>query len=175
MSEIKYNSKKRTHEKIKEAFKKLLQEKSIKDITAVEISEKAGITRGTFYAHFLNAFEVAREYESDLISSLIFNDDQNNLHELFNYLKENEEFYRELFTSDCSILFIKKLNEKFRDIIYGDLKKQDKKPMAELDASFYADGATYTIFKYFRNEISLSLDEIEWYIRANVSRQNSHA
>ena len=40
--------------------------------------------------------------------------------------------------------------------------------MLDLDIAFFTDGATYMILKYFRNEISLSLDEIEQYLKQRI-------
>ena len=55
MKETKYNSKKRTHEKIKRAFAQLLGEKkALNKITVAELAERSEVTRGTFYAHYNN-------------------------------------------------------------------------------------------------------------------------
>ncbi|TRZ36779.1 TetR/AcrR family transcriptional regulator [Niallia circulans] len=48
----------RTRQLILDAFTVLIQEKDFKDITVKDITEKATINRATFYAHFLDKYEL---------------------------------------------------------------------------------------------------------------------
>ena len=178
MKEIKYSSKKRTHERIKAAFAELLAEKkALNKITVAELAERAEVTRGTFYAHYNNIFEVAEELENDFISILdssaekitSIEDYPIYLHQIFVFLAEHEELYRQLFMSDAPMVFISHLNNQIEKIIKDILNENSiNKPMLDLDIAFFTDGATYMILKYFRNEISLSLDEIEWYLKQRI-------
>lgn len=178
MKEIKYSSKKRTHEKIKAAFAELLAEKkALNKITVAELAEKAEVTRGTFYAHYNNIFEVAEELENDFISILdssaekmtTIEDFPIYFHQVFEFLAEHEELYRQLLSSDAPLVFISKLNHQIEKTIKEILREHSiNKPMLDLDIAFFTDGATYMILKYFRNEIALSLDEIEWYLKQRI-------
>jgi len=49
---------KRTRQLIFDAFMALFQEKSFQSITVHDITERAGINRATFYAHFLDKYEL---------------------------------------------------------------------------------------------------------------------
>lgn len=175
---MKYNSKKRTHERIKKAFAGLLAEKkALNKITVAELAERAEVTRGTFYAHYDNIFEVAEELENEFISAL---DDSTAhieraedfpvyLHQIFVFLAANEDLYRQLLSSDAPLVFISRLNLQINKTIHRLLKQHDiEKPMLDLDITFLTDGATYMIFRYFRGELSLSLDEIEWYLKQRI-------
>ena len=178
MKEIKYCSKRRTHEKIKAAFAELLAEKkALNKITVAELAEKAEVTRGTFYAHYSNLFEVAEELENDFISVLDLSAERMGdiadfpiyFHQIFDFLAKHEELYRQLLSSDAPMVFIARLNHQIETTIRETLKKHSiEKPMLDLDIAFFTDGATYMILKYFRNEIPLSLDEIEWYLKQRV-------
>lgn len=178
MKEMKYNSKKRTHEKIKRAFAQLLGEKkSLNKITVAELAERAEITRGTFYAHYDNIFEVAEEIENELISALGTSTAQMErvedfpiyMHQIFVFLAANEDLYKQLLCSDAPLVFITRLNNQINLTIHKILSEHSiEKPMLDLDITFFTDGATYMILKYFRGEISLSLDEIEWYLKQRV-------
>ncbi len=178
MKEMIYSSKKRTHERIKKAFAELLAEKkALNKITVAELSERAEVTRGTFYAHYNNIFEVAEELENDFISILdssaehiTSNEDfPIYLHQIFNFLAEHEELYRQLLSSDAPMVFITRLNHQIEKTIKKILHEISiNKPMLDLDIAFFTDGATYMILKYFRGEISLSLDEIEWYLKQRI-------
>ena len=178
MKEMKYSSKKRTHEKIKAAFAELLAEKkALNKITVAELADKAEVTRGTFYAHYNNLFEVAEELENDFISVLDASAEQMTsvedfpiyMHKIFEFLAEHEDLYRQLLSSDAPLVFISHINQQIEKIIRRILRENSiEKPMLELDITFFTDGATYMILKYFRGEISLNLDEIEWYLKQRV-------
>lgn len=178
MKKIKYSSKKRTHERIKKAFAELLaQKEDLKKITVAELATKAEVTRGTFYAHFNNIFEVASEIESDFIETLDLavgemtdvDDFPFYFHKIFEFLAENEELYRQLLMSDAPLVFINRLNTRIEKTIREIMKEREKdRPMLDLDIAFFTDGATYMIMKYFRGEIQLSLDEIEWYLKQRI-------
>ncbi len=178
MKEIKYCSKRRTHEKIKSAFAELLAEKkALSKITVAELAARAEVTRGTFYAHYNNIFEVAEELENDFISVLDASAEKMTsiedypiyLHQIFVFLAEHDELYRQLFMSDAPMVFIKHLNHQIEKTIKEILREHSiEKPMLDLDIAFFTDGATYMILKYFRGEISLSLDEIEWYLKQRI-------
>ena len=178
MKEMKYNSKKRTHERIKRAFAELLSEKkALNKITVAELSERAEVTRGTFYAHYDNIFEVAEELENEFISALDSSTEHIErtedfpiyMHQIFVFLAANEDLYRQLLSSDAPLVFIARLNHQINKTIHRLLKEHSiEKPMLDLDITFFTDGATYMILKYFRGEVDLSLDEIEWYLKQRV-------
>jgi AcrR family transcriptional regulator len=179
MKEMKYSSKKRTHERIKKAFAELLAEKkALNNITIAELSERAEITRGTFYAHYNNLFEVADELENEFISAFESStahiehveDFPIYLHQIFVFLAANEELYRQLLSSDAPLLFISRLNNHLNETIHHLVKQHGiEKPTIDLDIMFLVDGSVYMIYRYFRGEISLSLDEIEWYLKQRIS------
>ncbi|MBR1801609.1 TetR/AcrR family transcriptional regulator [Candidatus Saccharibacteria bacterium] len=178
MKEIKYSSKKRTHEKIKQAFAELLAEKkALNNITVAELAERAEVTRGTFYAHYDNIFEVAEELENEFIETLDASAEKMTsvedfpiyLHQIFVFLGEHEELYRQLLSSDAPILYLSKLSRQIDKVIHESLREHAvDKPMLDLDIAFFTDGATFMILKYFRGEITLSLDEIEWYLKQRI-------
>ena len=178
MKKAKYSAKNRTHDKIKKAFAELLTEKkTLKKITVADLAKRAEITRGTFYTHFDNIFEVASEIESDFIETLDHvaeeitdvDDFPFQFHRIFEFLAENEELYKQLLSSDAPLVFINRLNTRIEKTIRKIMKEREKdRPMLDLDIAFFTDGATYMILKYFRGEIAMSLDEIEWYLKQKV-------
>jgi AcrR family transcriptional regulator len=178
MKEFKYCSKKRTHEKIKKAFAEMLAEKkALNKITVAELAERAEVTRGTFYAHYNNIFEVAEELENDFISVLDSSAEKMScvedfpiyFHQVFVFLAEHEELYCQLLQSDAPLVFVSRLNHQIEKTIKEILREHSiDKPMLDLDIAFFTDGATYMILKYFRKEISLNLDEIEWYLKQRI-------
>jgi AcrR family transcriptional regulator len=61
----------RTRQLLEEAFAELIQEKDFQSITVQDITERAGINRATFYAHFpdkyaLFEFKIRQEFRAEI-------------------------------------------------------------------------------------------------------------
>lgn len=90
-----------TKEKIKTGFLSLIEQKPVEKVTVKEICEKSGITRGTFYAHYENEYDLLKTLTVELISNAfdMINDlpgkkhseeeKINILSRMFDYLKDN--------------------------------------------------------------------------------------
>lgn len=63
-SESKFNN---TAKKMHNALIKLLEKKSFKDISIVEICKAAGVNRSTFYDHYTNTHDLIKETHTNLI------------------------------------------------------------------------------------------------------------
>ena len=149
------SSSKRTIELIKKAFAELIEEKrEIRAITVTELVKKAGLTRGAFYSHFDNIYDVAQVFQD---INLYFDN-------IFHFLKENESIYSKLLFSDEALIFMGWISKRINDSLTLILNNKNK----ELDIIFFTDGAINLIFKYFKKEINQSLDEIAIYIKAKA-------
>ena len=51
----------RTRAQLKSALTALLAEKDIQDITVSELADKVDISRGTFYLHYKNVFDMLQK------------------------------------------------------------------------------------------------------------------
>ena len=51
---------------IRKAFTELLEKKPIQSISIKELCERAGINRGTFYAHYTDIYDLRRQIEEDM-------------------------------------------------------------------------------------------------------------
>lgn len=91
-------------EKIEKAFVELLQSKELDDITVSEICKLTGLNRSTFYANFLDTYDLADKLRKTLeneFSSLFadydyFNERTGAL-KMFTHIKENQLFYKTYF------------------------------------------------------------------------------
>lgn len=70
-------SKKSTHKNaarsrhlIKQAFAELLNEKDMAKITVTDIVERANISRGTFYAHYLDVYDLYSAIQSNIVEAI---------------------------------------------------------------------------------------------------------
>lgn len=164
-------SSKKTRYELRKAFAELIQEKKvIKKITIQELVNKAGITRATFYTHYDNIYEIAEEIQDDFIDVVFNNIDNLNSTETLRiqieriaiHLKENEEMYRMLLTSDETLIFINRLNRLITKKL-SDYIQKHKCEHKTLDINFYVDEITSITLKYFRNELDTSIDELTEY------------
>lgn len=164
-------SSKKTRNELRKAFAELLEEKKIiKNITIKELVTKAGITRATFYTHYDNIYEIAEEIQEDFINVLFFDIDNLKSKETLSvqvqrvaeHLKENEEMYRKLLTSDEPLIFINRLNRLMTKNLSEFIIKH-KCEDRQLDINFYVDGITSVTLKYFRGELNTSIDELSEY------------
>ena len=95
---------KESQEKIVKAFIELLQSREIKEITVSDIIKNTGLNRSTFYANYMDIFDLAdktREILENEFSALFADYDYFNEHtgvlKMFRHIKENPIFYRTYF------------------------------------------------------------------------------
>ena len=92
--------------RIENTFMTLLQTKDVSEITVAEICKKADINRSTFYANFLDIYDLAEKIkehlEADLneqfngMTNVVGTNFKNTVH-FFTHIKENQLFYRSYF------------------------------------------------------------------------------
>lgn len=100
------NNKRRreSQEKIEKAFVELLQAKEIKDITVSDIVKHTGLNRSTFYANYMDIFDLAdktrtrlEEDFSSLFADYDYFTERTGALKLFTHIKENQLFYKTYF------------------------------------------------------------------------------
>ena len=60
----------RTKKEIKETFISLLEEKNFEKISVRDLTERAGINRGTFYLHYLDKYDLLDKLEGELFAKI---------------------------------------------------------------------------------------------------------
>ncbi len=95
---------KESQDKIEKAFVELLQTREIKDITVTDIIKITQLNRSTFYANYIDIFDLAdklREKLENEFSDLFADYDCINEHsgavKMFRHIKENQIFYKTYF------------------------------------------------------------------------------
>lgn len=89
-------------EKIEKAFVELLQTKELKEITVSDICKLTKLNRSTFYANFLDIYDLADKLRVKLESDFgeMFKDEidhQNGGLKMFTHIYENQLFYKTYF------------------------------------------------------------------------------
>lgn len=161
---------KKTVDLIKGAFAELMEEKKeIEAISVTELVKRINITRGAFYSHYSNIYEVAEELQDELLEHIIdFEDNISSQKEmedyfdrLFEFLKEHQDMYCKLLMSDEALMIMNRLNKKICNV----LSKMINNKKRELDILFFTNGSINLIVKFFRNEIEEDLDELCAYVK----------
>ena len=122
---VKNNKRRReSQKKIEKAFIELLQTRDIKDITVSELIKITGLNRSTFYANYIDIFDLADKTReklenefSDLFADYDYFNERTGVLKMFRHIKENQIFYKTYFKL-C-------YDEKFLISIY-DAKRAEK-------------------------------------------------
>lgn len=104
MNTVNNARRKASRRNFEKAFVNLLQEKSIKEITVAELCKETGLNRSTFYANYLDVFDLAdqvrkqieEEFSAQFAQYDYFNERTGAL-QMFTHIKENQLFYKTYF------------------------------------------------------------------------------
>ena len=110
----------RSRQMIKKAFAEMLNEKDISKITVTDIVEKAGISRGTFYAHYMDVYDLYNAIQSNMMEAVketieqigpkqILLDPTEVLSQAFRFLDEKKFYYKLFITSSRSDALVKRI------------------------------------------------------------------
>ncbi len=100
------NNKRRqaTREKIEKVFIELLQEKEISQISVSEIVKISGFNRSTFYANYVDIYNLADKLRDKLMNEVnslyendLFGNCGNDYLKLFRHIRDNQIFYNTYF------------------------------------------------------------------------------
>ena len=102
---VKNNKRRReSQEKIEKAFVDLLQRRSIQEITVSDIIKQTGLNRSTFYANYIDIFDLADKTRerleadfSNLFAEYDYFNDRSGAEKMFNHIRENQIFYQTYF------------------------------------------------------------------------------
>ena len=169
-----YKNSLKSKRNIKEAFIELVAEKDISQIRIREITERAELSKGTFYAHYQDIYAVLEDIENENIERMtaylaeihgnsITEGYTPFLKKLFFYIEENKEIYNKLFKSNVAYAFLNKLQKVFVDYMMNDeeiLSRLKSKKVAKKFFSFIAVGTASLVQQHFINTDKEDLDEI---------------
>ena len=129
----------RTKESIRDALIKLIDEKGFEAITVKDITTKAKINRGTFYAHYQDKFDLMKKCEEEImleLSSIVKTKFPSVMASLktesaavqpfqhtvsvFEYLNENSDIMRAVLGPKGDLSFQTRLKEFMWETLYGD-------------------------------------------------------
>ena len=95
---------KESQDKIERAFIELLQTSEFKDITVSDIIKMTGLNRSTFYANYVDIFDLADKTReklenefSNLFADYDYFNERSGALKMFTHIKDNQLFYKTYF------------------------------------------------------------------------------
>lgn len=95
---------KESQEKISKAFVSLLQTREVKDISVSDLIKMTGLNRSTFYANYIDIFDLADKVKeelerdfSNLFADYDYFNERGGALKMFRHIKENQLFYQTYF------------------------------------------------------------------------------
>jgi len=148
--------KKKSQQKIEKIFIELLQKKEIQDISVSDICKLARLNRSTFYANYIDIYDLADKIKKDLSQEVVNiysseREEKNhsyNFFKLFQHIKDNQLFYNTFFKLNYDNDY-----KQFEDFIKYDIFKQLYSDELELDyhITFFMSGLNSIIKKWLKN------------------------
>ncbi len=152
------NSSRKTRKLIRSTFAEMLSEKgTIDKITVTELVKRANINRGTFYTHYDDVYSVAEDFETEILeqfdaASADIADLDAFVESFFDFIKENEPYYKMLCKSNEFIFAANKLVVTAANrmcelckTVFGDVD-----PNLEITLNIFVAGLTYEYVRYCR-------------------------
>ena len=164
---------KKSQEKIEKIFLQLIQKKNIEEISVSMICELAELNRSTFYANYIDIYDLAekikKNMEVEFAKFQLSNNskqDSNGYLNMFRYIKDNQIFFKTYFKLES--LFIDKptqyhieLAEKYYDNKYIDYHIE-----------FFRAGLNAIIKKWLNNGCKETPEEINEIIISEYKNKN---
>ena len=153
--------KKESQLKIQKAFVNLIQEKNLNEISVTEICKITKLNRTTFYANYLDVYDLADKFREMMALELkeIYLDEYRNVNrsfdflKLFKHIKENQLFYKTYFKLNINELPIEEYNYNLADSLYDN-------KYIDYHIEFFKAGLNAIILKWLANNCKESPETI---------------
>ena len=168
------NKRKRdSQEKIEKTFLQLIQKKNITEISVSTICEMAKLNRSTFYANYIDVYDLvdkvknrmAEEFAEFQISNNSAQNPSGYLN-MFKHIKENQIFYKTYFKlEDISISPITQYNTEMAKIFYNN-------EYIDYHIEFFRAGLNAIIKKWLNNNCKETPEEMVKIITSEYKNKN---
>lgn len=169
--------KRESQQKIESVFIRLLQEKDLNEITVSEIIKEAHLNRSTFYANYVDIYDLANKIKEDMFGNMlelykeesIRQEHSYDYSKLFRHMKENQLYYKTLFKLkfDFTQYYNNHLEEKEALKYYGTTKHMD------YHVAFFKAGISAVLEKWLENDCQDSPEEMAEVIRTEYQKKNT--
>ena len=169
--------KKESQEKIERAFIQLIQTKEINNISVTDICQKCNLNRSTFYANYLDIYDLADKLKDRMIQEFfnIYTDERENQYhsydflKLFNHIKENQLFYKTYFKLNFDLTnTIEYIDPNEVERFIGSSKNLD------YHIEFFKAGLNAILKKWLNEGCKESPEEIEGILKTEYKNKIIH-
>lgn len=169
----------RSRRLIKQAFAQLLNEKDISKISVTNIVEKANVSRGTFYAHYLDVYDLNNAIQSNIVEAVndIFNragildilkDPADIIRSALLFLDQNKAYYKLFITSAHGDGIISRITylaeERLNEAIEQIATCEDDRKILHSHIFCIIGAAKNMLMHWFNDDFQMSADECADYI-----------
>lgn len=157
----------KTNRAIKEAFLTLLKQKSFDNISVKNLCDMAMISRGTFYLHYQDKYDLADTIENDAIEELEpflefitkaslaecieKKKPLPHLAPLLDYIEEHPVLFSWIASGEKSLSFYGKVSTKFFNRILQIMEISQIDPLVEYKKEMGIAATSYTLNKWIRD------------------------
>lgn len=155
-----------------ESFKSLARKTPIDKITIKEITDKAGVTRITFYNHFQDKYElldwiIQVEVLEPVIPLIKEGHIQNALIQIFTNILNDKEFFLKVVKLEGTNTYEKTISKYIKEILLtvinekaGNKKEVKKGLTSELIAEYYAQSMAFIVMKWAEMGMTVSPEQM---------------
>ena len=168
----------RSRHLIKQAFAELLNEKDMAKITVTDIVERANISRGTFYAHYLDVYDLYTAILSNIVEAIdeafvdmgidnIILDPTEAINFGIQYLEKNKSYYKLFLTSAYGEQLIKRIITLLEDKLINEIESHfPAEERAEYIAHMYytLGGFRSILVHWFMDTLDFSSEQCAAYL-----------
>lgn len=170
------NSSRKTRKLIKKVFAEMLSEKKeLGKVSVSELCKRADISRGAFYSHYDDIYQVAEEFENELIDTFFDNARMVNSQNLmqfidsvFEYIRQNDENYHLICKSNEFLFAAKKLTSiasgKLLELCLADSRITDR-TFVEVEIQIFLEGLLCEYVRCCRGYSNKTLDSLYDYTK----------
>lgn len=159
----------RTQKLLKESLADLMMEKSFKDISVKDITERADLNRGTFYLHYADTYDLLKKMETDILNDFqdMIDLNKNSFKEdtllpvlmpVVNYIAENAEICKILFENSSSNDFVNEFHKLIHKNGLSFIKEQYPDANPEVCRYFF-EFVTYGLTGIIKEWIDSKMDQ----------------
>lgn len=173
MNTLNNKRKKESIRTIENVFANLIQTKDLSKISVTEICKLSKLNRTTFYANFLDVYDLADKFRERMEEQLkeVYKEElenQNNTNDflkLFKHIKDNQLFYKTYFKLDTDSLPMYQYDINLSKLLYND-------EYIDYHIEFFKAGLNAIIKKWLDNECKESPEEIMYIIKTEYKNKN---
>lgn len=167
----------RTHKMIKEAFFELMDSIGFDKITIQALTKKAMISRTTFYLHYQDKYDLLDKIENEIldgIKNLTFylpiedivknglSSETSYFHllNIYNYVKENKQFFKLIMSENGDPSFYYKLSETMKEVVSNNIDIKRLKIPVHYAIAFIIGFETSIINEWIKTDMKETPEEM---------------